>query len=74
MTATILYCLLGTVIFIMKQFLIQYDTNYNSGKNLLMLVYADNYEDAVVILKQKVNTNSIYGSISIIKTTNLTIE
>ena len=58
----------------MKQFLIQYDTNYNSGKNLLMLVYADNYEDAVVRLKQKVNTNSIYGSISIIKTTNLTIE
>ena len=58
----------------MKQFLIQYDTNYNSGKNLLMLVYADNYEHAVVRLKQKVNANSIYGSISIIKTTNLTIE
>jgi hypothetical protein len=58
----------------MKQFLIQYDTDHNGGKNLLILVYADNYKDAVVKLKQMVNTDSVYGSTTIIRTTNLTIE
>lgn len=58
----------------MKPFLIQYDTNTAGVKNLLMLVYADNFEEAVDKLKDYVEFDNKFGSRRIIEFNNLTIE
>ena len=58
----------------MKPFLILYDTDHNGSKNLLILIYADIYENAVIKLKEKINTNNVYGTINITKIINLTVE
>lgn len=35
----------------MKPFLTRYDLNYNGYKGLIALVYANNYDDAIIKLK-----------------------
>jgi len=60
----------------MKPFLIEYDLNYNGYKNLIALVYAENYGEAVGKLKKsqvKIGENATEKA-KVISHINLTIE
>jgi hypothetical protein len=58
----------------MKGYLIEYDTDCNSEKNLLIFVYEKSYDLAIDKLKKEIEQPNKFGGRKLIRFRNRTIE